>query len=191
MVSVLLGANDVCADTLDGMTEPALFEAQFRAGLDILKNSAATRGAAIRVSSIPAIYWLWEAKRTDFLCRVFVWPLVPCGNLLDNPTDDCASAESRLNPDVIYSGDGPNCVRRKEFHARIRGVYNPILQDVLGEYSATLPNAHYVDVFDVRFGDSHVNDGDCFHPSAAGHALLAEKQWCRSPWGANDPLCTP
>jgi cysteine-rich repeat protein len=125
MVSVLLGANDVCADTLDGMTEPALFEAQFRAGLDILKNSAATRGAAIRVSSIPAIYWLWEAKRTDFLCRVFVWPLVPCGNLLDNPTDDCASTESRLNPDVIYSGDGPNCVRRKEFHARIRGVYNP------------------------------------------------------------------
>lgn len=171
MVSVLLGANDVCADTLDGMTEPALFEAQFRAGLDILKNSAATRGAAIRVSSIPAIYWLWEAKRTDFLCRVFVWPLVPCGNLLDNPTDDCASTESRLNPDVIYSGDGPNCVRRKEFHARIRDVYNPILQDVLGEYSATLPNARYVDVFDVRFGDSHVNDGDCFHPSAAGQAL--------------------
>ena len=191
MVTVLLGNNDVCADTLDGMTDPDVFRSQFRAGLDVLAGNPSTNRAAIRVSSIPAIYWLWEAKRNDLFCRVFVWPFVPCQNLLENPTDDCASTESRLNPDVIYAGDGPNCQRRKQFHARIRDVFNPILSGLLNEYSSSLPNARFVDIFDVRFDDSHVNDGDCFHPSAAGHALLAEKQWCRSPWGANDPLCSP
>ena len=72
-------------------------------------------------------------------------------------------------------------------------MYNPILENVLEEYRANgeLPNAYYIDVFDVRFSSSHVNGGDCFHPSEAGHALLSEKQWCRSPWSANDTLCAP
>jgi lysophospholipase L1-like esterase len=193
IVTVLLGSNDVCADTLDTMTNPATFEAQFRAGLDILAADPSTSSAAIHVSGIPAIYWLWEAKRNDFWCRAFAWPFVPCQNLLSSPTDDCVSTESRLNPDVIYAGDGPNCQRRKLFHARIRDEYNPTLNRVLDEYrdSGALPNATFVDVLDVRFGSTHVNGGDCFHPSAAGHALLAEKQWCRTRWGANDQLCTP
>ncbi|MEJ2310736.1 MAG: SGNH/GDSL hydrolase family protein, partial [Gammaproteobacteria bacterium] len=127
-----------------------------------------------------------------FWCRAFAWPFVPCENLLDNPADDCASDASRLDPDTIYTNDGPDCVRRKEFHARIRDDYNLIIQDVLSEYkrSGSLPNASYIDIFDVQFSDSHVNDGDCFHPSVAGHALMSEKQWCRSQWGSEDPLCT-
>jgi len=43
----------------------------------------------------------------------------------------------------------------------------------------------------VRFNSSHVNGGDCFHPSEAGHSLLAEKQWCSSKWGADDQVCSP
>ena len=107
-------------------------------------------------------------------------------------TDDYYWLRDRENPDVIYSGDGPNCVRRKQFHARIRDEYNPILQGVLAEYrdGNQLPNATFVNVFDVRFDSTHVNGGDCFHPSEAGHALLAEKQYCRSQWSNGDPLCT-
>jgi len=193
MITILLGNNDVCADSLDAMTAPTLFEDQYEAGLDILAANSATRDGQIVVSAIPAIYWLWEAKRTDFWCRVLAWPFVPCQNLLENPADDCASDASRLDPDVIYPGDGANCQRRKQFHARIRDVYNPILAGVLEKYQAngSLPNAHFVNIFDVRFYSQHVNSGDCFHPSEAGHALLAEKQWCRTAWGANDPLCTP
>jgi hypothetical protein len=103
------------------------------------------------------------------------------------------SSTSRQDPDVIYPGDGPNCQRRKTFHARIRDEYNPILSDVLAEYRADgrLPNAEYVDILDVRFDSQHVNGGDCFHPSTAGHALMAGKQWCRSKWSAGDPACTP
>ena len=83
MVTMLLGNNDVCAPTNADMTDPGLFETQFRAGLDVLAGDEATRLAQIHVSGIPAIYWLWTAKRTNFICPVFIWPLVPCQNLLD------------------------------------------------------------------------------------------------------------
>ncbi len=193
MITVLLGNNDVCAPNMNEMTDPAAFEAQYRAGLDVLASWPATAEANIHVSSIPAIYWLWNARRGDLFCRVLVWPFVPCQNLLADPENDCESTTSRLDPDNVYPGDGSDCRRRKEFHARIRDVYNPILEGVLAEYrqSEALPNAEFVDIFDVPFSTSHVNSGDCFHPSRAGHALLAEKQWCRSKWGVGDPMCAP
>ena len=195
MITILLGSNDMCAPSLEEMTDPADFETDFRLGLDALADSDITKHAAIHVSGIPAIYWLWEAKRLSLSCRLFVWPFVPCQNLLDDPADDCASEESRLDPDTIYYAggeiDGENCIRRKLFHAEIRDTYNVIIRDVLQEYieDGRLPNAYYVDIFDIRFEDSHVNGGDCFHPSVAGHALLGEEQWCRSPWGVADPSC--
>ena len=192
MITMLLGNNDVCAPTLASMTDPVQFESQYRAGLNILAADPETSLHHIQVSGIPAIYWLWNAKRGSWWCRLLVWPNVPCDNLLDSPSDDCASSASRLNPDVIVAGDGPNCQRRKTFHAKIRDIYNPILRDVLQEYidSNSLPNATYVDIFDVQFGNSHVNGGDCFHPSEAGHALLSDEEWCRSPWENGEYACS-
>lgn len=191
MVTVLLGNNDVCAPSIATMTDPAVFEAQYRAGLDELAAAPFSDSVNVLISGLPAIYWLWEAKRTDFWCRVFAWPFVPCENLLDSPSDDCASTASREDPDTVYPGDGSNCQRRKAFHARIRDEFNPILSAVLAEYQAEgkLLNAEYVDILDVRFGSQHVNGGDCFHPSTAGHALMAEEQWCRSKWGEGDAVC--
>jgi len=192
MLTTLIGNNDVCAPGLNDMTDPALFELQYRAGLDVLAASDATKNAHIHVSGIPAIYWLWNAKRTDWLCT-FIWFFVPCGNLLAAPANDCADGGSHLDPDNIHPGDGDNCIRRKQFHAKIRDIYNPILRDVLMEYvfDGRLPNAYYVDILDIQFNDIHVNDSDCFHPSAEGHELLAQEQWCRSPWGLDDPFCLP
>jgi len=192
-VTVLLGSNDVCTDSAAGsMTSPGTFITQFKAGLDALAASNATRYARIHVSGIPAIYWLWNAKYSNFWCRVFVWPFVPCQNLLEDPGDDCASSVSRQDPDNDYPGDGTACQRRKAFHRTIRRDYNNALRLVLETYrsSGALPNAAYVDVYDVPFGSAEVNNGDCFHPSTAGHALLADAEWCRTPWGViNDPLC--
>ena len=193
MITVLLGANDVCAPSLGEMTDPALFETQYRAGLEVLAASNTTKNAQIHVSGLPAIYWLWDAKYSNFVCRVFVWPFVPCQDLLASPADDCASSASREDPDTIYPGDGVNCQRRKQFHAIIRDTYNPILRDVLAEYrdSGRLPNARYTDIYDVRFDSQDINNGDCFHPSTTGHALLAETEWCRTHWGHDDPTCSP
>jgi hypothetical protein len=193
MVSILLGNNDVCASSIGSMTDPAVFEAQYRAGLDVLADSPFSADVNLLISGVPAIYWLWEAKRSDLYCRLIAWPFVPCENLLDNAADDCVSTASREDPDQVYDGDGPNCQRRKAFHARIRDEYNPILSGVLDDYQAQgkLLNAEYVDILDIRFDSQHVNGGDCFHPSRAGHALMAERQWCRSKWGVNDPACSP
>lgn len=193
MVSILLGNNDVCADDIDSMTSLDTFETQYRTGLNVLASAPLPESVNLHISGIPDIYWLWNAKRDNLWCRTFAWPFVPCQVLLKNAGDDCASDVSRENPDMYYAGDGPNCQRRKDFHARIRDDYNTILSSVLAEYQANglLLNAEYIDVFDVRFGSNHVNSGDCFHPSTAGHSLLAEKEWCRSKWGADDPLCSP
>jgi hypothetical protein len=190
MVAIFLGNNDVCASSLDDMTALDEFELEYRAGLDVLAGSTATKNAYIHVSSIPAIYWLWNAKRNDNWCRLVAWMFVPCQNLLEDPINDCGNGNSHLDPDTIHADDGPECIRRKQFHAKIRDIYNPILRDVLMEYKddGRLPNAYYVDIFDIEFGENHVNDGDCFHPSTEGHALLAEKQWQQSPWGRQDPL---
>ena len=191
MVTILLGNNDVCASSLNSMTDPVLFEAQYRAGLDILAASDATKNAYIHVSSIPAIYWLWNAKRSDWWCRVIAWPFVPCENLLSNPDNDCGSGNSHLDPDTIHPDDDSNCKRRKLFHQKIRDIYNPILREVLQEYieNGRLSNAYFLDIFDIQFGAEHINDGDCFHPSVEGHALLAEEQWGRSLWGIYGPSC--
>jgi lysophospholipase L1-like esterase len=191
MATVFLGNNDVCAESMGQMTDPALFEAQYRAGLDVLASSSVARTAQIHVSGIPAIYWLWNARYSEFWCRVVVWPLVPCENLLDNPSNDCENSTSRQDPDIVYPGDGANCRRRKALHALIRDTYNPILRDVLDEYrtSEQLPNARYTDIYDVRFDSAHVNGGDCFHPNTTGHALLAQTEWCRSHWGNGDAAC--
>ena len=196
MITVLLGNNDVCAASTSDMTDPLLFENQFRAGLDVLAVNEATRLSQIHISGLPAIYRLWTAKYADGWCRVFVWPNVPCQNLLDEPDDDCEDAVSRNDPDMIYSGDGNNCIRRKHFHQTVREDYNSVLQSVTREYreSGQLPNIRYTDIYDVQFSSVHVNGsflrGDCFHPSREGHALLANESWCRTHWGRASGQCS-
>ena len=198
MLTVLLGNNDVCTDELNTMTDLVLFETQYREGLNALEASPITKNAYIHISGIPAIYWLWISKRSIPWCLTLFESAVPCRQLLENPDiNDCVSDE--LDPDTIdYGADGPNCIRRKEFHAAIRDDYNRIIRDVLMEYKVKerLPNAYYVDIFDIQFDEIHINgigflQGDCFHPSDEGHAVLAQEQWCRSPWSFGDPSCEP
>lgn len=100
MLTTLLGNDDVCAPGLNDMTDPALFELQYRTGLDVQAASDATKNAQIHVSGIPAIYWLWNAKRTDFLCTL-IWFFVPCKNLLAAPANDCAGGARTSTPTIF------------------------------------------------------------------------------------------
>lgn len=206
-VTVLLGGNDVCAPSMDTMTPLNVFEEQFRQGLMQLAEDATLQQSKIHVSAIPAIYWLWASHAEDWWgwCSTFIWPFVPCQNLVDAAasgnfgddfqeqwvSDDCASSASRNNPDVVNPDDGANCQRRKEFHRRIRDDYNPRLEAVVDEYRAQglLPNAQYVDIFEARFEQRHTSSGDCFHPSLEGQALLAREEYCRSELGQGDATC--
>lgn len=191
MIAVYLGNNDVCSTSLESMPSAAEFENNYRAGLDVLAGSTTTRTAVIHVSSIPAIYWLWQALYNNDWCRI-AWQLVPCQNMLGNPVNDCGAGQSYLDPDTIHGDDGPNCRRRKTVHARIRDIYNPILNNVLNEYikNGLLKNAYFNDIFDVRFRAEHINTGDCFHPSFRGQAFLAQSQWQRSEWYSSELVCS-
>jgi len=192
MVTVLLGNNDVCADSFNNMTNPQLFEDQFKAGLDVLVASEATRLAQIQITGLPAIYWLWVARRNDFSCWFLVWPFGDvCQSLLANATTDCVSSTSRNDPDNDYPNETQACTDRKLFHRAIRDNYNSSLSSVTDQYrdAGLLPNARYVDIFDVQFSSSDVSDADCFHPSVEGHAKLAQEAWCRTHWGINHALC--
>jgi hypothetical protein len=194
MLTFLMGNNDVCADSLAEMTDPDDFGDQFELGLDILAGSAATKNAYIHVSGIPAIYWLWEATRSDPWCNFFWrWIYMPCKVLLLNWENDCGSGDSHLYPDTINDDDGENCIRRKNFHKAIWYEYNQRLSDIVDYYrdEGILPNIYYVDIFDIQFTSGDINGGDCFHPSLAGQQKLADEQWCRSPWSENDESCPP
>lgn len=190
MITIFLGSNDACSSSIGSMTSAADFERYFRDGLDLLATSPATRESVIHVSSIPSIYWLWESLHNDDWCKI-AWNFVPCANMLADPVNDCASSQSTIDPDNIYPGDGPHCIRRKQVHAIIKNRYNPILKNVVSEYVAQkkLPNAYYSDIFSIRFQAHHVNHGDCFHPSYAGHELLAQMQWNRTPWANSNVTC--
>ena len=59
------------------MTDPDVFEAQYRAGLDVLAASDATKNAYIHVSSISAIYWLWNAMREDNWSKTLFLDFIP------------------------------------------------------------------------------------------------------------------
>ena len=113
MVTILLGNNDACASSFKLMTDPESFETQFRTGLNILAGSSATKNAEIHVSGIPAIYWLWVAKKDDVTCQLVWWAGSICQVLLEDPTDDCESTASRDDPDNDYPGDGADCLRRR------------------------------------------------------------------------------
>ncbi len=191
MITIYLGNNDVCSDSLESMISPAAFESYYRAGLDVLADSDETNSAIIHISSIPAIYWLWVAMRNNDWCLA-AWQLVPCKNMLGNPINDCGTGESYLEPDTTQVDDGPNCRRRKTIHTLIRDTYNPILKNVLAEYvlDGRLANAYYNDIFGIRFKAEHINTGDCFHPSVRGQAFLAQKQWEKSPWFFPEPVCS-
>ena len=192
MVTVLLGNNDVCAPSLNSMTDPQLFEDQFKAGLDVLAGSEATRYAQIQITGIPAIYWLWVAKRNDGYCTGGIWPFGDvCQSLLADATMDCISSTSRNDPDTDYMGETQACTDRKLFHRAIRDNYNSRLSDVTDQYreAGLLPNIRYVDIFDVQFTSSDISNADCFHPSIDGHAKLAQEAWCRTHWGINDAQC--
>jgi len=191
MVTVLLGNNDVCAPSQNSMTDPQLFEDQFKAGLDVLAGSEATRNAQIQITGIPAIYWLWVAKRGNLLCLAFIWPFVPCQSLLGDAGTDCISSASRNDPDTDYDNERQACTDRKLFHRAIRDNYNSRLSDVTDQYreAGLLPNARYVDIYDVQFSSSDITNADCFHPSVDGQAKLAQETWCRTHWGINDAQC--
>jgi len=155
-LTVLIGGNDVCTDTVGQMTSVATFRAQFETAMTTLTTSS--QETSVYVVSIPDVYQLWSLFKSSFLAR-FVWSAGDiCQSLLANPT-------STQQVDVQ---------RRQQ--VRQRNIdFNTQLAEVCAAFAARCRfdgNA----VFNTQFAKSDIS-GDYFHPSIAGQAKLAAVSW--------------
>lgn len=159
-LTVLIGGNDLCTDTVAQMTSVADFRTSFEAAMaTITAGSSSTR---IYVVSIPNAYQLWQLFRNDFWART-VWALGDiCQSLLANPT-------STQTADV----------QRREQVRQRNVAFNAELAAVCAIHAHCRFDGNAV--FNTAFARSDVS-GDYFHPSIAGQAKLAQVSWTAGFW---------
>jgi len=152
-VTILIGANDACRRTEGEMTDPAVYESQFREALGVLREGLPN--ARVLVVSIPDLGRMWETGHGEFTART-VWALADvCQSMLADPES--------LKPAAID--------RRQRVRDRVT-AYNAKLREVC----ATWENCRYDGgvVNTQRFSKNDVSHWDWFHPSVAGQRTLAE-----------------
>ena len=158
-VTILMGANDVCASSEAGMTDVAVFRAQFAAALGSLTTSLPS--TRIFVSSIPDIYQLFSLYRYDLGANA-VWAVAGiCQSMLAYPF-------SNLPADV-----------ERRARVRQRNIdYNTQLAQVCASYTQCRFDNNAV--FSTPFVRSDVTTRDYFHPSVNGQAKLAAVTWSQA-----------
>ena len=151
-VTILIGANDACADDEASMTSVADYRAAFERAMRTLGTGLPS--ARIAVLSIPDLRRLWEAGKGNVLART-AWSLLDvCPSMLSNPT-------STRPADVA---------RRERVHQRVAD-FNAVMADVCARTRNCRSDANAV--FNYRFTLNQVSKWDYFHPNAAGQAELA------------------
>lgn len=165
-VTVLMGGNDICTNTVDQMTPVSTFRAQFTAAMDTL--TASSPGTYVYVLSIPRVTRLWELFKDDFFAR-FIWSVGGiCQSLLANPTSTQAVD-----------------VARRAAVAQRNVDFNTQLAEVCAAYVRCRFDNNAV--YNTNFVTSDVA-GDYFHPSVTGLAKLAAGTWDVGYWAAGAPL---
>jgi lysophospholipase L1-like esterase len=158
-ITILIGANDICTPSVDGMTTVADFTSQFTTAMNTLTGIAPN--AKIYVISIPNIYQLWDVLHNNSSARI-LWSLGSiCPSMLANPT-------STLEADV----------QRRATVAAHNAALNDALKNVCATY-ATCRFDNYA-VFNTPFLSSDVSTVDYFHPAVSGQAKLANVTWMAS-----------
>jgi lysophospholipase L1-like esterase len=170
-VTVFMGHNDVCQNTFAEIPSDAVFEAQFRAGMENLKNGL-PNGSSVYVLAIVDIKNLYEVAKDKYAlgivdCEV-LWAtsligLFPCGTML-NPLNSEA--------DRLYT--------------RGRNIaFNNILERVTAEYNTNDLHHYYYFTnlpFVYPFTEGDVSNLDCFHPSGQGQKNLSRESWNVGPF---------
>ncbi|MEU1123769.1 SGNH/GDSL hydrolase family protein [Streptomyces sp. NPDC005899] len=152
LVTVMIGANDACRDSVRLMTPVADFRASFEASLRQLRATAPR--AQVYVSSVPDLMRLWSTGRKNPLGKE-VWKLGICRSMLQDADDMGAAAVAR----------------REAVRQRVV-AYNGVLRDVCAGYARCRYDGGAV--FDYRFTGEQLSPWDWFHPGRDGQARLAE-----------------
>ena len=155
-VTILMGANDVCASSEAAMTPVDVFRSQFAGAMASL--TASLPNTRVFVSSIPDVYRLFSLYRFDLGANA-VWTIAGiCQSMLANP----------------LSNSSADVARRARVQQR-NIDYNTVLGQVCAFY--TLCRFDGNAVFNTAFARSDVTTRDYFHPSVNGQAKLAAITW--------------
>jgi lysophospholipase L1-like esterase len=156
-LTVLVGANDLCAPTPAAMTPAAAFEARFTEALTDFTRAAPE--AKILVSSIPDLYHLWRALHTDSTAQA-VW------------------GAYRLCPSMLTAG---NTEADRQLVVARQAEYHRALERVCGRFAQCRWDGYAT--HRVKFSAADVSV-DYFHPNATGQNRLAAATWAAGPWSA-------
>ena len=155
-VTILIGANDACADTESQMTSVSDFEQRFRAAMGTLRDGLSS--PSVQVSSVPDLKRLWQVLKDDPDARG-TWSFGKiCQTMLANPTSTAAA----------------DVARRDRVRQRVAD-YNGVLSRVCGEFAGCRFDGNAV--FNYPFLPKHVTTWDYFHPNTKGEAVLAEQTY--------------
>jgi PKD repeat protein len=172
-VTVLMGGNDLCTDTVAQMTSVTDFRAQFETAMARLMNGTQDTGTVVYVVSIPNVHQLWNLFKGNWWAR-FIWSSADiCQSLLANPT---STQQTDVN-------------RRATVQQR-NVDYNTQLAQVCAGYASRCRFDNNAS-FNTTFTTSDVS-GDYFHPSIAGQAKLASVSWGAGyPWSTGSQNTPP
>jgi lysophospholipase L1-like esterase len=152
LVTVMMGANDACRDSVRLMTPVADFRASFEASMRQLR--AAAPKAQVYVSSVPDLERLWSTGRENPMGKQ-IWKLGICRSMLGDADDMGAAAVAR----------------REAVRERVV-AYNGVLRDVCARDERCRDDGGAV--FAYRFTGEQLSEWDWFHPGRNGQARLAE-----------------
>jgi lysophospholipase L1-like esterase len=157
-VTILMGANDVCASSVSTMTAVADFRKSFESAMGTLESGSPDT-TKIFVASIPNVRRLWTLFHNNSTAR-HVWrTFAVCPSMLSesNTLDD----------------------RRHVYQRTFR--LNAVLHDVCAEYVNCRFDGYAV--FNYAFASNEVSRLDYFHPNRNGQNALADLTWTASWWG--------
>ncbi|ADD42329.1 SGNH/GDSL hydrolase family protein [Stackebrandtia nassauensis] len=162
-VTILIGANDVCALYEERVTPTDKYRSNVDAGLAVLRQGLPD--ADILVLSVPDVVRLWEIGRADPEA-VRTWKLAKmCETVLANPTSDA-----------------PVDVDRRERMGRQVDEYNVQLEEACRDYG---PKCRFDGglVHNYPFTLEQMSKWDYFHLNAAGQAAISQAtyQWLIRP----------
>jgi lysophospholipase L1-like esterase len=171
-VTVFIGHNDICDDDFADVPTPAEFEANVRAGFEVLR-AGLPAGATVYTVGMIDLYRLWQIG--DELTALGI---LDCKEIWENELFEATPCGT------IF---GPGLEEADRLAARERMIeYNDVLASLSAEYDAGDPHHywHYTNVaFELPFEVDDVSEIDCFHPSADGQARLADETWADGPFG--------
>ncbi|WP_405695129.1 SGNH/GDSL hydrolase family protein [Streptomyces sp. NBC_01185] len=152
LVTVMIGANDACRDSVRLMTPVADFRTSFEASMRQLR--AAAPRSQVYVSSVPDLKRLWSTGRENPLGKQ-IWKLGICRSMLADADDM-----------------GPTAVARRDAVRERVVAYNEVLREVCARDERCRYDGGAV--FDYRFTGEQLSEWDWFHPGRDGQARLAE-----------------